>query len=297
MKAAILGTLATASAIPAVALVAGTPPSGAKFDLWLKEVAAKTATAETKLDDAKSAMTDLKNVLAQGSPATDQPMPATGDPHAHHQMPPTNAAVLTPVIVNGLAALNAVASGVDQASVLLKGQAIAASGKPDVVGAFRFHCEPSHLAYADPVMYPGDRSGKSHLHLFFGNTKADADSTYESLRRTGDSSCVNAGNRSGYWEPAMIQTNAAGRDEVVIPDTLNIYYKRRPAGDPWYKAAGVTPVNIPRGLRYIFGAPTQAPRFKCVDTKTWTNIVDWSGDMPGVLAKCPVGAQLDVSVD
>lgn len=297
MKSAILGTLATASAIPAVALVATAPTSGAKLDLWLKEVAAKTAAAETKLDDAKSAIDDLQNVLANGGTVTGQPAPAPTDAHQHHEMPQTSAAALNPTMVNGLANLNAVSSGIDQELVLVKGQQIASSGKPDVVGAFRFHCEPSHLAYADPVMYPGDRSGKSHLHLFFGNTKADADSTYESLRGTGDSTCINASNRSAYWEPAMIQTSAAGRDEVVIPDTLNVYYKRRPASDPWYKATGVVPVNIPRGLRYIFGAPAQPPRFKCVDTKTWSNIVDWSADMPSVLAKCPIGAQLDVSVD
>lgn len=301
MKSALLATLGTASALPAIALVSTSPASSASFDLWMKEMAAKAAAAGTTLNQATDAITELQKVLAQPVPAPSTPAPSpsptpTMNHTAHHTAHQTTAAPLSPIIVNGLASLAAITSGLDLNSVVQTGIPIANTGKPDVVGAFRFICEPSHIAYADPVVYPGDRSGKSHLHVFFGNTKTDADSTYESLRTTGDSTCINTGNRSAYWEPALIQTNAAGANEVVMPNHLNVYYKRRPASDPYFQANGVTPVNIPRGLRYVFGYPTSNPTFKCVDPRTSSNITDWSTDMRATLAKCPTGRQLDVSV-
>ena len=297
MKSALLATLGTASALPAIALVTASPTNSASFDLWMKELAAKAAAASGTLANATNAITELQKVLATPVAMPSAPAPSpTPTPTMDHTAHQTTAAPLTPVIVNGLASLAAVTSGMDLASSVQAGIPLATTGKPDIVGAFRFLCEPSHLAYADPIVYPGDRTGKSHLHVFFGNTKADADSTYESLRKTGDSSCINTGNRSAYWEPALIQKNASGANEVVMPNHLNVYYKRRPASDPYYKAVGVTPVNIPRGLRYVFGWPTAKPTFKCLDPRTWSNVTDWSTDMKSVMDRCPAGAQLDVSV-
>jgi Domain of unknown function (DUF1996) len=123
------------------------------------------------------------------------------------------------------------------------------SGKPDVVGAFRFLCVPSHNLYDDPIVYPG-RSGASHLHTFFGNTEANANSTYESLRTTGDGTCSGGPiNRSAYWIPAMMN----GGGKVVMPDYVTIYYKRRPKTDPVCHLQGKECVALPRGLRMIFG--------------------------------------------
>jgi hypothetical protein len=99
--------------------------------------------------------------------------------------------------------------------------------EPDPVGAFRFICQPGQLLYDDPIVYPG-QPGKSHLHQFYGNTAANAYSTYESLRTSGDSTCVSTLNRSGYWMPAMLD----GKGNVVRPNFVAIYYKRRPASDP-----------------------------------------------------------------
>lgn len=118
----------------------------------------------------------------------------------------------------------------------------------DPVGAFRFICAPSHLAWDDPIVYPGE-PGASHLHQFFGNDLADAHSTYESLRTTGDSSCGSFVNRSAYWMPAMMTT--AGK--VVLPDYVSIYYKRLPKTSPTCAEQGIACVPIPRGLRYVFG--------------------------------------------
>jgi hypothetical protein len=106
-------------------------------------------------------------------------------------------------------------------------------------GAFRFICTPSHEAYADPIVMPG-MPGMSHLHTFFGNTRADANSTYESLRTTGDGTCAGGPlNRSAYWLPSMMN----GRGKVVRPDMYAVYYKAVP---------GKTRLP-PRGLRMVFG--------------------------------------------
>src|SRR5215204_5259145 len=94
----------------------------------------------------------------------------------------------------------------------------------DPVGAFRFICNASHNKYDDPIVYPG-QAGKSHLHTFFGNTTANASSTYESLRSAGDSSCQGGPlNRSAYWVPSML----TGAGKVVMPDYVSVYYKGLP---------------------------------------------------------------------
>ena len=126
--------------------------------------------------------------------------------------------------------------------------AVPPSAAPDVVGAFRFICMAGQLRFDDPILFPG-KPGQSHLHQFFGNTAADAHSTYASLRRGGDSTCMNRLNRSAYWMPAML--NGAGK--VVRPDYVSIYYKRRPQSDPECQRAAMACVALPRGLRFVFG--------------------------------------------
>lgn len=131
---------------------------------------------------------------------------------------------------------------------LLGSATIPNTAAPDVVGAFRFVCSAGQLSYDDPIVYPGQH-GKAHLHQFFGNLEANGNSTYESLRKSGDSTCMNPLNRSAYWMPAMLD----GKGNAVRPDVVTIYYKRLPASDPrcrtWAKAC----VGIPRGLRVVFG--------------------------------------------
>jgi hypothetical protein len=142
---------------------------------------------------------------------------------------------------------------------------IPATGAPDVVGAFRFICRPGQLGYVDPIVNPGPKGTRSHhLHQFFGNTNVQSDSTYASLRAEGGSTCNQVGdpfapgavalNRSAYWMPAMLD----GRGNVVRPDHVSIYYKRRPASDPVisdpshpkFQGQGV---DLPHGLKFIFG--------------------------------------------
>jgi len=137
---------------------------------------------------------------------------------------------------------------------------------PDVVGAFRFLCQAGHLAYDDPIVYPG-QPGKSHLHQFFGNTETNAFSSYQSLRTSGNSTCMNDLNRSGYWIPAMFD----GKGNVVKPEFVSIYYKRLPNTSPDCFTQGAKGcIPIPRGLRYVFGydlvtntTPTGGGYFNC----------------------------------
>jgi GH24 family phage-related lysozyme (muramidase) len=183
---------------------------------------------------------------------------------------------------------------------------IPGSGKPDVVGAFRFLCGPHHLAYADPIVSPNKPS--EHLHVIFGNTLTSESSTYESLRRTGESTCRNEGNRSAYWVPAVIGRDPGNEPVVIMPAYFNIYYKRRPASDPYYAEQGVTPVRIPRGLRFVFGGPDweaaanhpNRPYFKCIRTHDGRDRPREGHDdlaMRRVLSQCgEPGDQIQVSV-
>ena len=174
------------------------------------------------------------------------------------------------------------------------------SAAPDVVGAFRFICTAGQVLADDPIVYPG-QPGKSHLHQFYGNESADANSTYASLRTTGQSTCNHgpfAANRSAYWMPAML--DVAGNP--VKPDYVTIYYKRRPAGDPKCSLTSGDPraegncVAIPNGLKFIFGydmlsgkRPTGAGYFNCDGP---TGVQGHYANLPQALEKCPAGNRI-----
>jgi hypothetical protein len=226
-----------------------------------------------------------------GTPAPTPTPTATSTP-----MPmPTPTA--TPVAAPTLAGLDVVSSGIRVQDYLQASWGTGAiPDHEDDVGAFRFLCAPSHNAYNDPIVYPG-QPGKSHLHTFFGNTLADANSTYSSLRTTGASTCNDVLNRSAYWIPAMM--TAAGK--VVMPDYLSVYYKRMPSSDPRCATEATACVKLPRGLRYIFGYNMGDPASTPTDTtKRWWNC-DGAGAISGQFANiadalkgCPVGARLGV---
>jgi uncharacterized protein DUF1996 len=189
-----------------------------------------------------------------------------------------------------------IASEFDYRSQLVS-KIVPPSNAPDVVGAFRFICLPGHLAYDDPIVFPG-QPGRSHLHQFYGNTGTNANSTYRSLRTSGNSTCMSPVNRSAYWMPAMLD----GRGNVVRPDYVTIYYKRRPASDPKCNPArdpaaeGIC-VPLPNGLKFVFGynmlnpstAPTGALYFNCDGAGATL------GHYPDIVAAsrfCPSGSRL-----
>jgi Domain of unknown function (DUF1996) len=215
--------------------------------------------------------------------------------------PPVAAAPPAPAIPSpSLAGLAEIKSNFDIDTELVPSWgtgAIPVTAAPDTVGAFRFICTAGQLAKDDPIVYPG-QAGRSHLHQFFGNTGANASSTYESLRTTGDSTCNNKLNRSAYWMPAMMN----GKGKVVRPDHISIYYKRRPANDPVCQVEGTACVDLPRGLRFVFGhnmldpkaSPTGAAYFNC-DGPTAT-----SGHYPSIVSaakNCPTGNKLGAVIN
>jgi hypothetical protein len=116
-------------------------------------------------------------------------------------------------------------------------------------GKFRFTCVPDHEAYDDPIVFPG-QPGKSHLHQFFGNRLANANSTYESLRNSGTSSCGSSLNRSAYWMPAMLSPDESS---VIRPDIIVVYYDRVSDGATACTLWGIDCKPLPRGLRFVFG--------------------------------------------
>ncbi|RII11818.1 hypothetical protein DSC45_28300 [Streptomyces sp. YIM 130001] len=109
---------------------------------------------------------------------------------------------------------------------------------------FQAHCNVTHTAPDDPIVYPG-QPGKSHDHTFMGNTTTDAHSTTESLDN-GSTDCLAPGDKSAYWMPTMFDG-----DEPVLPvGEQTIYYK-----------SGVTDYTsvrpFPKGMRFVVGSPMQ----------------------------------------
>lgn len=181
---------------------------------------------------------------------------------------------------------------------------------PDNVGAFRIVCNGDHLAYDDPLALPG-QPGKSHLHQFWGNSGTNANSTYQSLRTSGGTSCGNSStpiNRTAYWMPAMLD----GAGNAVVPDLVHVYYKQYPASSADCAGAATACIELPSGIRYIFGynmstktggpndlsSPDQyAMYYQC-----WADSVGTLA-VPGrfqniadvVKAGCPAGAKLIVA--
>lgn len=116
-------------------------------------------------------------------------------------------------------------------------------------GQFRTWCQFSHLSYDDPIVYPG-QFGKSHLHMYFGNTATDANSSVSSIINSGGSTCEGGAlNRTSYWLPAVIDTNGKAR----IPNQMILYYKNEGVPMPTTPVNGYSP--IPPGLKMIAGDP------------------------------------------
>ncbi|GAB1264878.1 DUF1996 domain-containing protein [Aurantivibrio infirmus] len=113
----------------------------------------------------------------------------------------------------------------------------------DGTGNFRTRCEYSHALKDDPIVYPG-QPGRSHLHVFYGNTEANAHSTVSSIKNSGNSTCRGGiANRSSYWMPAVLKLDG----NMVVPEYMDVYYKSG------YSLAPNTIQPFPRGLRMIAG--------------------------------------------
>jgi hypothetical protein len=228
----------------------------------------------------------VNNGSSDQSTSDPTPAPDTSTP------PPTTSPAPSPSLLGEVA----IASEFDPYSELTAAP-IPASAAPDVVGAFRFVCSAGQLLHDDPIVYPG-QPGKSHLHQFYGNTGANASSTYASLRKSGQSTCMSPLNRSAYWMPAMLD----GKGNVVRPDHIQIYYKRRPKSDPKCSLTSGDPaaegncVNLPNGLKFVFGydmvtgtPPTGETYFNCKGTGATAGHY---ATIEAAVGKCVTGGQI-----
>ena len=175
-----------------------------------------------------------------------------------------------PAALNGIATLNV--ANTDEVA-------------PAGAGAFRTVCTFAHMSFDDPIVFPG-QPGRSHLHTFFGNTGANANSTPESLRSTGNSTCRGGiANRSAYWVPTMIDTLD---NTPIVADEISVYYKN---GE--LDATQVRP--IPTGLRMIAGDPTASAPHPDVFSMRWKCIGGPNNENDQYqlsIPNCDVGAQV-----
>lgn len=162
---------------------------------------------------------------------------------------PPSTFIADPCVSPSLEGLPKIASTANHAWEVQRTGNIPVSAAPDIVGAFRFICQPGQVNWDDSIVYPGMIGASPHLHQWFGNTLANGQSTYKSLRTSGESTCMGPMNRSAYWQPAMM--NKLG--QVVRPDLISIYYKRLPKSNAKCGAGGKYCIALPRGMRYIFG--------------------------------------------
>lgn len=122
----------------------------------------------------------------------------------------------------------------------------------DGSSAFRINCYMSHMNWVDPIVRPGVNNG-SHLHTFYGNKLTDYNSTPESIKNTGNSTCTGGtANRSSYWVPTMIDTRTntpvTNTSAIDREHELQVYYKSGYQG-----VLPQTIQNYPVGLRMIAG--------------------------------------------
>ncbi len=182
----------------------------------------------------------------------------------------------------------AIASNFDSSQYLVSGGTIPASTANEPTGNFRLICGYSHLSYDDPIVYPGQSGASAHLHMFFGNSLTDANSTYQSLRTSGDGTCQGGPlNRTGYWFPAVFNQS----NNVIVPDFISVYYK----GENTLSQSVIHSVlELPAGLRMIAGYNLTA------GADNSTRHFDWYCETTQVkqntIPTCPAGERVGVHV-
>jgi Domain of unknown function (DUF1996) len=130
------------------------------------------------------------------------------------------------------------------------------AGPQGRVPQFVVECGFSHQAPDDPIVHPG-HSGRSHLHVFFGNTATDADSTVANLA-AGGTTCDQRLDLASYWAPALLDHR-----RVVQPVEAVAYYRPGVGVDP----ATVEP--YPYGLKMLGGDQVAAVP-QSLDVVAWS---------------------------
>lgn len=101
-------------------------------------------------------------------------------------------------------------------------------------GSVRIQCGFSHVAFDDPIVWPG-QAGRTHIHVFYGNDTTSSNSDVLHMANIGKSTCTGGIlNRTGYWVPALIYHCPQGstdgctlaRDgEIHVAKQALFYYK------------------------------------------------------------------------
>jgi hypothetical protein len=167
-----------------------------------------------------------------------------------------------------------------RASALRQGQAV-----------WSVKCDLSHRAPDDPIVFPA-QAGRSHLHDFFGNVSADANSSTASLVKAA-STClkgIDQLDRAAYWTPSLLNGNAV---VAAVPGEQRI--------DAYYAVLDKrTPVRpIPFGLRMVAGdAKATSPQaldivhYNCLRYPNGGQVTKPSAGIPS----CPQNSYLSAKI-
>ena len=186
-----------------------------------------------------------------------------------------------------VAAIPAAVSGYSSA----RRQAAGSGQGPDGsdIGAFREVCGYSHMNFDDALVYPG-QPGKSHSHVYFGNTVADANLTASNILSAPSSTCAGGLlNRSAYWAPALIDT-ASGAP--MKPDDSLFYYKTGYDG-----VAPATIKQVPPGLRMIAGDSKSTTAQAGGVIRYGCNVGGVDGVWQSSIPTCPVGSYVTMEIN
>ena len=130
-------------------------------------------------------------------------------------------------------------------------------------GLFKVFCKASHFNYDDPLVFNASSNptrNATHLHMFWGNPRANYAMTRAVQMQSPSSSC-NGGtkNLSAYWVPAVLDKN----NNPQIPDHFHNYYKdgeirggkkdRNQNINDFSKLSKVMHNPMPDGLRMLIG--------------------------------------------
>lgn len=148
------------------------------------------------------------------------------------------------------------------------------------VPQFVVECGFSHTAPDDPIVHPG-HSGRSHQHVFFGNTTTDADSTVDDLA-AGDTTCDQHRDLASYWAPALYDHR-----ELVEPTTAVAYYRPGVDIDP------TTVEPYPYGLKMV-GGDQVAAEPQSLDVVAWS--CGTGSERSVTPPTCPEGRPLRMAV-
>jgi hypothetical protein len=159
-------------------------------------------------------------------------------------------------------------------------------GGNEPTGSFRLMCEFSHLAYDDPIVYPGDARHASHLHMFFGNTGANADVDVLLAADERRARRARAARSTGRPTGRRRCSTAAGK--VVAPEFITVYYKgpgRDVNGNLTERPARCRP-----GCKMIAGYDMASPQ-------SWNNF-EWNCELTQrkqtTIPSCPTGEKVGV---